>query len=186
MGKKRFVVLDLDGTIIVECNYLSDPDQVELIPEAVNALLQFNNLGLGMIVVTNQSAIGRGIIDDKQLKLIHERFQELLHKGGVSLDGIYYCPHLPEARCNCRKPQPGLLELAGRELDFTPRECFVIGDKACDIGLGRKVGATTFLVKTGYGAQVAANEEMNPDYIVDELPEAEQIIAHLLNKETIK
>ena len=184
--QRRFVVLDRDGTIIVERQYLSDPRQVELIPGAASGLRRLNEMGLGLVVITNQSAVGRGFFDQLRLDLIHQRLRELLNAEGVHLDGVYICPHTPEDDCPCRKPRPGLLELAAKELDFDPRACFVIGDKACDVELGQRVGATTFLVRTGYGAQVAAETTVSADYVVDAVWDAAQVIKRLLaaDKET--
>ena len=181
MKRRRFVVLDRDGTIIVERQYLSDPRQVELIPGAASGLRQLSEMGLGLVVITNQSAVGRGFFDQARLDLIHQRLCELLNAEGVHLDGIYVCPHTPEDACPCRKPRPGLLELAAQELGFDPQACFVVGDKACDIELGQRVGATTFLARTGYGAQVAAESTVTPDYVVDDLWDAAQIIECLLS-----
>ena len=181
MKRRRFVVLDRDGTINVECEYLSDPDQVVLLPRAANGLRQLSERGLGLIVITNQSAVSRGFFDQARLDLIHRRLCELLEAEGVPLDGIYVCPHRPEDDCRCRKPRPGLLEQAAQELGFDPQACFVIGDKACDIELGQQVGATTFLVRTGYGAQVAAEDTVTSDYVVDDVWDAAQIIERLLS-----
>ncbi len=184
MPKRRFAVLDRDGTIIKECYYLSDPELVELLPGVAAGLRQLRKYGLGLIVVTNQSAIGRGFFDQTRLDSIHRRLGELLADEGIALDGIYVCPHTPQDNCSCRKPRPGLLEVAARELDFDPQECFVIGDKACDIELGQQVQATTFLVRTGYGAQLAVEGTASPDYIVDDLQDAAQVIKMLLVAET--
>ena len=96
MLPQRFVILDRDGTIIVERCYLSDPAQVELIPGAGAALRQLSEIGLGLVVITNQSGIGRGYFDRSRLDLIHRRLCELLEAEGVRLDGIYTCPHVPE------------------------------------------------------------------------------------------
>ncbi len=181
MTQRRFVVLDRDGTIIVERQYLSDPRQVELIPGAASGLRQLNEMGLGLVVITNQSAVGRGFFDTARLDLIHQRLRELLEAAGVPLDGIYVCLHRPEDDCLCRKPRPGLLESAAQELDFDPQSCFVIGDKVCDIELGQRVGATTFLVRTGYGAQVAAENTVTADYVVDDVWDAAQVIERLLS-----
>ena len=183
MTKRRFVVLDRDGVIIVERQYLSEPRQVELIPGAASGLRQLSEMGLGLVVITNQSAVGRGFFDQARLDLIHRRLRELLEAKGGYLNGVYSCPHTPEDDCPCRKPRPGLLELAAQELDFDPQVCFVIGDKACDIELGQRVGATTFLVRTGYGAQVAAEGIATPDYVVDDLEEAARVIGRLVAEE---
>lgn len=179
--QRRFGVLDRDGTVIVERHYLSDPCQVELIPGAAPALRQLSKMGLGLVIITNQSPIGRRLFSEERLELIHHRLLELLEAEGVHLDGIFYCPHLPEEDCRCRKPQPGLVELAAEELDFDSQASFMIGDKACDIELGRRVGATTLLVRTGYGAQVAAAAVVTADYVVDDLFDAAQVIQRLLS-----
>jgi D-sedoheptulose 7-phosphate isomerase len=183
MKQRRFVVLDRDGTIIIERHYLSDPHQVELVSGAAKGLRRMGEMGLGLVVITNQSAIGRGLFDSGQLDLIHQRLCELLEGEGVHLNGIYFCPHIPEDDCSCRKPRTGLLELAAKELDFNPQVCFVIGDKPSDIELGQGVGATTFLVRTGYGAQVADESTATPDYTVDGLWEAAQLIQRILTPE---
>ena len=181
MSGPRCVVLDRDGTIIVERHYLSDADQVELISGVAEGLRQLRKLGLGLVVVTNQSGVGRGLFDKIRLDLIHQRMCELLEAGGVHLDGVYYCPHTANDDCECRKPRTGLIELAARELDFDLQATFVIGDKPCDIELGRRVGATTILVRTGYGAKVIAQAPVTCDYVVDDVGQAAQVIARLLS-----
>jgi D-glycero-D-manno-heptose 1,7-bisphosphate phosphatase len=180
MRERRFVVLDRDGTVIVERHYLSDPNQVQLLSGTALGLRRLRELGLGLVLVTNQSAIGRGFFDHQRLQSIHSRLGELLEAERVHLDGIYFCPHTPEDECACRKPQPGMIEAAAEELDFDPRQSFVIGDNECDMELGRRVGATTILVRTGYGAKVAAEAEAKPDYIVNDLAEAAQVIERLV------
>ncbi len=179
MVQRPFAVLDRDGTLIVERNYLSEPNEVELIPGTIEALRELSRLGFGLVVITNQSGIGRGYFDETQLAGIHDRLTDLLAGEGISLAGIYYCPHLPEDLCRCRKPQPKLLELASAQLEFDPRQSFVIGDQACDIDLGRSAGATTILVQTGYGRQVAAQKLTSPDYVAHDLRDAARIIKGL-------
>lgn len=176
---RRFVALDRDGTLIVERHYLSDPSEVELLPDVARGLRLLRDLGLGLVVVTNQSAVGRGLIDIAQLTRIHRRLCDLLQAAGADVDAIYYCPHTPDDGCACRKPRTGMLEQAAQDLGFALRESFVVGDKACDIELGRQVGATTFLVRTGYGAAVAAAEEVNPCHVVDGILDAAWVIERL-------
>ncbi len=178
--KKQFVALDRDGTLIKECHYLSDPDLVELLPGAVEGLRRLSRLGLGLIVITNQSAIGRGYFDEARLAQIHQRLVNLLTAEHIHLDGIYFCPHIPTDHCRCRKPEPGMLEQAIRDFEVTPEDCFMVGDKVCDIELGQRVGLKTFLVRTGYGAEVEAKGQAKPDYVVDNLLEMAQIIETLL------
>lgn len=182
MSRRRFVVLDRDGTIIVERHYLSDPEQVELLPGTAKGLRQLVGMGLGLVMVTNQSGIGRGYFDEARLGEIHDRVRKLLAAEGVYLDGIYYCPHTPSDRCLCRKPQIGLMEQAMQELEFNPQDSFVIGDKPCDIELGQRVGATTLLVRTGYGAEFAASGVIAPDGVVDDLTEAALVIEQRLTR----
>lgn len=172
MNQRRFVILDRDGTIIEERNYLSHPDQVKLIPQAANGLRHLARLGLGLVVVTNQSGIARGFFDLLRLEKIHIRMCELLIAEGVQLDGIYFCPHTDEDNCTCRKPRTGLVDKAVAELQFEPHASFVIGDKPCDINLGHSIGATTLLVRTGYGARIEANHECVADFTVNDLFEA--------------
>jgi len=182
MAQRRFVVLDRDGTVIVERHYLSNPEHVELIPGAAIALRELRRLGLGLVLLTNQSAIGHGLFDERRLAEIHAQCARLLAAEGVQLDGIYYCPHTPDDGCPCRKPLPGLLEQAARALQFDPPASFVIGDKRCDLELGRRVGATTFLVRTGYGAEMAEACEDVADYTVADLQAAVPVIAQLLQR----
>ncbi len=174
MSAPRFVVLDRDGTILVKHHYLADPDRVELLPGAAEGLRRMRALGFGLVVITNQSAIGRGLLDWPRLERIHDRMKALLAVEGVELDGIYSCPHLPEAGCGCRKPEPGLLDRAAAEWGFDPRAGFVIGDNVCDVELGLRAGATTLLVRTGEGAGVEAAQAAHPHFIVNDLTEAAQ------------
>jgi D-glycero-D-manno-heptose 1,7-bisphosphate phosphatase len=176
MSRRRFVILDRDGTLIFERNYLCDPGGVELLPGAAAGLRQLREMGLGLIVVTNQSGIGRGYFDLAQLEAVHARMKELLAADGLWLDGIYCCPHLPEDACACRKPRTGLVLQAASEHGFSPEECVVIGDKPCDIDLGRAVGALAIWVRTGYGAQLAAKDADRADAVVDGLEQAAQFI----------
>lgn len=177
---KRFVILDRDGTINVEKHYLSDPDQLELLPGAAAGMRKIQNMGLGIAVVTNQSGIARGYFDLARLDSIHDRLKEILAKEHIAIDGIYICPHSPDDDCTCRKPLPGMGLQAAKELGFDPETAFMIGDKAVDIDLGHNIGAKTFLVRTGYGAKLEAQGFNRADYIVNNLDEAAQIIEKLI------
>jgi len=179
---KRFVVLDRDGTIIEEKHYLADPEQVVLLPGAVEGLRRFQEMGLGLAVVTNQSGVGRGYFNLDILDQIHQRMNELLNREGINIEGIYFCPHTPTEMCACRKPEPGLIDQASQELYFDTASCFVIGDKAADIELGERVGATTFLVSTGYGTETAQDASVQPNHYVEHLNLAADVIEGLLQK----
>ena len=179
--QQRFVVLDRDGTVIVEKNYLSEPDQVELLPGVVNGLNKLAAVGLGLVVVTNQSGIGRGYFTESKLEQINQRMADLLSEHGIILDGIYHCPHTPQDDCQCRKPRTGLLDMAAKENYFDPANCFVVGDKGSDIELGKRARATTILVTTGYGQQTAKDSTVQPDFTLPGLEETTETILGLLN-----
>jgi D-glycero-D-manno-heptose 1,7-bisphosphate phosphatase len=180
--KRRFVILDRDGTIIEEVSYLSDPKQVALIPGAGKALRDLSDMGFGLVVITNQSGVGRGYFDEAQLTRIHDRLLEMLRAEEITLDGLYFCPHIPQDLCLCRKPHTGLIQKASEDLGFDLSGSIVIGDKASDIEMGCRVGALTMLVRTGYGAQVASERKVAPDYIVDDLPAAVGVIGRSFRK----
>ena len=180
MDRRRFVLLDRDGTIIVDRHYLSDPGGVALIPGSVEGLRRLAALGLGLVIVTNQSGVARGYLDEATLVRIHHELTRQLGRCGVRLDGIYYCPHLPQARCACRKPRTGLVERAAAELGFDPRQSFVVGDKASDVALARAIDATALLVRAETGEVTAVRGDLRPDHVVRDLREAADVIARLI------
>ena len=165
------LILDRDGTLIREKHYLADPNHVELLPGVGMALRQLKKRGYSLAVVTNQSGVGRGYYDESTLDAIHDRMVELLGHEGVELDGIWHCPHAPDVGCRCRKPESGLLEDAVMQLGYAPAQCLVVGDKECDIELGRRAGARTVLVRTGYGRSTERRGRCQPDMVVDGLAE---------------
>ena len=180
---RRFVVLDRDGTVIVERHYLSDPEQVELIPNAAAALQTLRNMDLGLVVVTNQSGVGRGYYSEEMVGAVNQRMVSLLDAAGVRLDGVYWCPHSPDDRCACRKPETGMITQATTELGLEPNTCFVVGDNRTDIELGQRIGATTLLVRTGHGAETADDSSLKPDYVTEDLAEATSIIQQIITNE---
>lgn len=183
MKKRRFILLDCDGTIIVKKDYLSNPDHVELLPGVPDTLKELKKMGFGLLVITNQSGIGRKYFSFETLSKVHQKLIDLLFEKGVNLDGIYYCPHIPEDNCLCRKPKAGMVEKAKTEHGFDPKLCFVIGDNKGDIGLGKNISAVTILVRTGHGKEV--EREVNADYVVDNFEDVLPIIKVKLAKETI-
>jgi D-glycero-D-manno-heptose 1,7-bisphosphate phosphatase len=167
--RRRFVLLDRDGTLNEERHYLSDPDQLEILAGVPAALRRLAAQGFGLVVVTNQSGVARGYFDIATLGRIHDRLQALLAAEGARLDGIYICPHGPDEDCACRKPLPGMVEQAARDFGFDPAQAFVVGDKAADIDLARAVGAKAILVRTGWGRKTEQEGRCSPDVIVDDL-----------------
>ena len=152
------VFLDRDGTILVEKNYLADPDEVELIPGAAEAMRRLQDAGYALVVVTNQSGIARGLYGEPEYRRVDERMRELLQRHGVLVDASYHCPHHPEhtGECDCRKPAPGLFLRAIDELSLDPARAWLIGDRLRDVEAARGLGARPLLVETGYGADEAA------------------------------
>jgi D-glycero-D-manno-heptose 1,7-bisphosphate phosphatase len=173
MGK-RFVLIDRDGTLVVEKNYLSDPGELELIPGAAEALKRLHEAGWGICVVTNQAGIARGYFDMRDLENVHQRLAEILARFGVKLDGIYLCPHGPNDGCSCRKPLPGMIHQAMAAHGFDPRQAWVIGDKEVDVGLGHAVGAKSILVRTGYGK--LHESATHADFVANDLAGAVDLI----------
>jgi D-glycero-D-manno-heptose 1,7-bisphosphate phosphatase len=153
------VFLDRDGTLIEERGYLDRLDLLELYPWTTDAIRLLNRAGFATVVVTNQSAIGRGIIDEPFLNQVHAAIDARLGAGRARMDAYYFCPHHPDAElapyrqvCRCRKPQPGLIEQACRDLELDPARSVMVGDRWLDVACGASAGVRTVLVRTGHGA----------------------------------
>jgi len=182
---KGAVFLDRDGTICVLVEYMDDPDQVELLPEAAEAIRTFNKLGMLVVMITNQSALARGYFTEDVLGAIHERLNRILEKEGAHIDAIYYCPHHPDDKCKCRKPEPGLLIKAAEELGIDLKRSFMVGDKVDDAAAGKAAGCKGILVLTGYGlGELALRDQWKvvPDHIADDLLGAAEWIEKQLKK----
>jgi D-glycero-D-manno-heptose 1,7-bisphosphate phosphatase len=169
---RPLILLDRDGTINVEVDYLSRVEQVQLLPGAAPGLRRLAHAGFPLAVVTNQSGVGRGYFTEETLARIHRELVARLEVEGVALGGIFHCPHRPEEKCACRKPAPGLARQAAAALGGDLARSFVIGDKECDIALGINVGARTVLVRTGYGEKYDFTCSPQPDAVVADLEEA--------------
>jgi D-glycero-D-manno-heptose 1,7-bisphosphate phosphatase len=168
--KGAAVFLDRDGTINEEVGYLDRLEKLRLIPGAAEAIRLINEGGMKAIVVTNQAGIARGFFDEAFVKAAHAHLGEMLRAEGAFIDGFYYCPHHPmEGRgpylqnCDCRKPAPGLLVRAAKELSIDLSLSYMVGDTFKDIEAGKRAGVQGILVMTGYGevslAALEAEEE---------------------------
>lgn len=174
---KRFVLLDRDGTINEEVDYVLDPSELVLIPGATDALRELRSLGLGIVVVTNQSPVGRGWLTWEQLDEIHQRLLDLLREADVEVESVYTCPHTPQDECDCRKPRTGMALRAAEEHGFRLSEAFVLGDHATDMQMGRAVGATTILVRSGHGQEeLERGADAWADHVVADLRAAAAVI----------
>lgn len=169
---KKYVLLDRDGTIIVNKHYQKDPAETEILPKAGEGLHLLKAAGFGLVLVTNQSGIGRGILTKTDLAAVNRRMILELEGDDHFFDGIYYCPHVDADACQCRKPRPGMLEVAAFNHEFPLSESYVIGDRDIDIEAGRAVGATTVLVRTGHGAATEKEGKVFADYVADNLLDA--------------
>lgn len=148
------VFLDRDGTIIVERDYLSDPDQVALERGAAIGLRRLARLGLPLVVVSNQSGVGRGYFPEAAVHAVNTRIAALLAGEGVRIAGWFHCPHAPDEACGCRKPAAGLLTRAAAELRLDCAQSVMIGDKPSDVDAAEAAGAWGLLVATGHGAEL--------------------------------
>jgi D-glycero-D-manno-heptose 1,7-bisphosphate phosphatase len=175
------VFLDRDGTLIEERGYLDRLDMLTIFPWTADALRLLRRAGFALVVITNQSAIARGIIDEAFLEEVHGELSARLERGGASVDGYYFCPHLADApieryrqACGCRKPGPGLIERACRELHLDPARSVMVGDRWLDVACGTAAGTRTVLVRTGHGAHEAdaPPEGARADAILNNLMEA--------------
>ncbi len=171
--KQKTVFLDRDGTLIEEVNFLSRLEDLRFFPFTSEAIRLLKKSGFMIIVVTNQSGVGRGIFAEAAMHAIHEKIQADLPE---KLEAFYFCPHLPDAGCACRKPNPGMIEAACRDFAIDLENSWMIGDKAIDVETGFNAGIKTALVLTGYGQKAAAILERNPDVIAENLLEAVKLI----------
>lgn len=186
--------LDRDGTLVREVSQhgLSSPDQLELLPGAAAAVHELNHLGFRVVVITNQPVIAKGMCREADLQVTHNKLETLLGREHAFLDRIYYCPHHPEAgfagerpelkiACACRKPQPGMIQQAARELNLDLSASWLIGDTTTDMETARNAGLKSILVRTGH-AGGDGKYPARPDFTVADLPAA----AQLMREQTVK
>jgi D-glycero-D-manno-heptose 1,7-bisphosphate phosphatase len=148
---RRLALIDRDGTIIVDKVYLTDPGGIEFAPGALEGLRLLRDAGFVLVLITNQSGIARGYFDAAALQRIHVRLQSMLAAEGLRLEAIYFCPHGPDDGCDCRKPAPGMVRKAMRDLGFRPDEVVVIGDSDADMGAAAAAGVTGVRVAAAGG-----------------------------------
>ena len=173
---KKWLIMDRDGTLIEDRDYLHDPEEVVIFPEVISGLSKLGKSGYKFVVVTNQSGIGRGYYTESDMNAVNARISFLLMEYGIEIAGYYHCPHVPEYGCGCRKPRTGLLYSAAAALGFKLGDiAYVIGDKKSDVELAENIGVPSILVKTGYGAKEYANGAC-PSFAVQDFDEAANII----------
>ncbi len=181
------VFLDRDGTIIDDVGYLNEPEKVRLLSGAADAIRRMRSAGYRVVIISNQSGIARGLLDEPTLAQIQARLEELLDLEGAGLDGVYYCPYLdgPQAvveayrrNSELRKPRPGMLFQAARELNLDLKQSWMIGDSASDVAAGHRAGCRTILVRSNRAD--SAKDERSATCTVDSLAEAADAVLRMM------
>ncbi len=177
MKNNAAVFLDRDGTVNEEVGYLSQLEELKLIPGAAEAIRQINESGMKAVVVTNQSGVARGFFTEEFVAKANAQLNEMLRSEGAFIDRFYYCPHHPtegkdpyRIACPCRKPEPGMLLEAAQDLDIDLTRSYVVGDMLKDLTVAQRVGAKGVLVRTGYGKNIVVTDK--PAFIANDLREA--------------
>ncbi|MFH1684115.1 MAG: D-glycero-beta-D-manno-heptose 1,7-bisphosphate 7-phosphatase [Candidatus Margulisiibacteriota bacterium] len=175
----KAVFLDRDGTIVEDVGYMNSPDQIKFIPGSIEAIKELNEAGYKVVIITNQAGIARGLITEDMLQTIDKTLHKWILNGGAHLDGMYYCPHHPEhgvypykQACECRKPHPGLIKKAHRDLKIDLAQSYMVGDKATDIEAGKRAGTKTVFVSTGRGQEEKEKLKEKPDHQAANLKQA--------------
>jgi D-glycero-D-manno-heptose 1,7-bisphosphate phosphatase len=177
----RAVFLDRDGTMIEEAGYLERLERMAFFPYTVDAVRALNRAGFAVVVITNQAGIARGIVKEPFVGEAHRAISARLEAGGARVNAYYYCPHYRTGtvteyvrECDCRKPQPGMLLRAAKDLDLDLSRSFAVGDRWHDVGAAHAAGARGVLIRTGLGhrEEAAPDGATNPDAIVDTLADA--------------
>jgi D-glycero-D-manno-heptose 1,7-bisphosphate phosphatase len=160
--RRPAVFLDRDGTIIEEKHFLSQPDDVVLLPTAGETIARLNSLNVVVVVATNQAGVARGYFPEESIAAVHHRLDELLSRFGATIDRYEYCPHhateglgVYRVDCDCRKPRPGMLTRAATALNVDLSQSLMVGDRLGDLQAGASAGCQTSLVRTGYGQSVS-------------------------------
>jgi D-glycero-D-manno-heptose 1,7-bisphosphate phosphatase len=163
--------VDRDGTLIEEVNFLSRIEDLRLFPFTYEAVKRLKDAGYLIIVVTNQSGIGRDIFDEASMHAIHDEIQLRLNN---MVDAFYFCPHLPCDGCECRKPSTGMIDSAKNDFEIDLERSWMFGDKKIDVETGRNAGVKSAMVMTGYGLAHSKQLEFAPDITADDLLQAVQ------------
>jgi len=165
------VFIDRDGTIMQDADYCSDPREVKIFPRVAEALRRLKSKGFKLIIITNQSGIGRGFFTVEQYRAVEA--EVLRQLGDGLIDATYFCPDVPGQHSSCRKPAPGMIVEATREHQIDLARSFLIGDKEIDAECGRNVGMRTIRVRTGFDRETAGSVA---DWVAEDLPAAAKII----------
>jgi D-glycero-D-manno-heptose 1,7-bisphosphate phosphatase len=180
---RKAVFIDKDGTLVEDIPYNADPEQIRLMPDAVQGAHILHAAGYALIVISNQSGVAHGYYDERALGVVENCIRELLALMSVPLTDFYYCPHHPEGRiaqytrtCDCRKPAPGLILRAAREHNLNLAQSWFIGDILHDIEAGHRAGCKTMLLDNGNETEWVYSPHRRPDWVVPDLAQAACVI----------
>lgn len=172
------VFLDRDGVLTREMSYVAALDQLEIFSYTAECVAKIKDNGYLTIVITNQSGVARGLLSEEELRKMN---RYLMKETGV--DAVYYCPHYEQGiipgyakKCNCRKPQTGMIESACKDFHIDLSKSYMIGDRASDILTGQKAGIKTILLESGYGS-AKLEEQVTPDYILNDLRDVADLLS---------
>ena len=179
----KAIFLDRDNTLIEDPGYINNPDQVKLLPKAADAIIQLRKMGYKIVVISNQSGVARGIVTEEVLGDIHQKMLDLLQSENAYVDRIYYCPYHPDAviekycrESDMRKPAPGMLLLAAKEMDVDLENSWMVGDSYRDVAAGKKAGCKTILVNSPVHPAKRQKGDPEPDKMAVNVKEAANII----------
>lgn len=176
-AKSRAVFVDRDGTIIHDADYCSDPKQIQIFDGAVEALRRLKSAGFKIIVITNQSGIGRGFFSEKEYRAVEAEVSRQMDNGLI--DATYFCPDAPGKPSKCRKPAPGMVLEAAKDHDVDLSRSFLIGDKEIDAECAHNAGVRAIRVRTGFDK---ATEASCADWVAEDLSAAAQIVLKASNE----
>jgi D-glycero-D-manno-heptose 1,7-bisphosphate phosphatase len=178
---RKVIFLDRDGTINIDSpNYIKNWEEFEFLPRSLNAIKELTLNGFATLVITNQSAVARKLISLHELEQIHTRMRHMVQSNGGKIKDVFYCPHMPDDGCDCRKPQPGLIHQAQKKYHIDLSAAIIVGDSDRDIVCGRNAGCgRAVMVKTGNSKKaqrLLAEKGIAPDFVAEDLYEAAQWI----------
>jgi len=178
----KLVILDRDGVINFDSDeYIKSVDEWRPIPGSIEAIARLSKAGFSVMIVSNQSGLARGLFTKVDLANIHNYMQSLVEEAGGQIDAIFYCPHLPDDNCLCRKPRPGMLQQIEREFDLSLHDVFFIGDTLKDIEAALSMSCQPILVRSGKGAQTEANLSDNFKKQVSIYDDLSSAVTHILD-----